>query len=234
MILSRPLYLLGLIGAAVGVLFGVKGMLAAHEAVSEVNRKGGDAASMFRADPLETALDKVRAKVGADGKLLQLNVYPGYVVVDASTGSEDRARGFKVQSNGRVIEHPVTLTGPGRLDDNTFVLSKLHGKTVEQLAAAVAAKEHATLDDVSHVIAMIQPDTGKPGWSVYLKNSRYWRASLDGSGLSNPDRDARAALDNAGKALDKATGGATKPAGGLADCVQAAGSDVAKIQACSG
>ena len=73
---SRPLFLLGLIGAAVGVLFGVKGMLAAHEAVSEVNRKGGDAASLFRADPLETALDKVRAKVGADGKLLQLNVYP--------------------------------------------------------------------------------------------------------------------------------------------------------------
>lgn len=232
-IASRPLFILGLLGAAVGLFFGVRGMLVAHEAVSEVNRKGGDTESLFRADRLETALDKVRANVGADGKLLQLNIYPGYLEVDASTGSEDQGRAFKVQGNGHVVDRPLTLTGPGRLKDNTFDLSTLDGKTVERLAGAVAAKEHATLDDVSHIIAMIQPDTGEPGWNVYLKNSRYWRAALDGSALSNPDQDARKALDNADKVLDNATGDATKSSGDLAACVQAAGGDVAKIQACS-
>src|SRR5215218_7690877 len=115
-ILYRPLFFLGLLGAAVGVFFGVKGMLVAQEAVSEVNRKGGDAASMFRAERLDSALDKVRAKVGDDGKLLQLNIYPGYLDVNASTGSEDEGRAFKVQGDGRIIEHPLTLTGPGRLE----------------------------------------------------------------------------------------------------------------------
>jgi len=241
---SRLLLVLGLIGAAVGIFFGVKGALIAHDAVSEVNRKGGDANSLFRADAFETALDKVRANVGANGELLELTVYPGYLMVDASTGSETEGQAFKVQESGRVTKIPLTLTGPGRLADNTFPLAKLHGSTIEQLAGDVAAKEHATLDDVSHIIATIQPDSGDPGLNVYLKNSRYWRAALDGSGLSNPDQEARKAIDNAAAAVDnaaasvdsptKATSGSAKSADDLAACVQAAGSDVVKLQACSG
>jgi hypothetical protein len=233
MIASRPLFILGMIAAAIGIFFGVRGLLAAHEAVSEVNRKGGDAVSFFRADRLETGLDEVRAKVGGDGKLLRLIVYPGYLDVAASTGSEEHGRAFKVQGNGHVVEHPLALTGPGRLADNTFALSRLHGKTVERLADAVAGKEHATLDDVTHIIAMVEPDTGEPGWNVYLDNSKYWRAALDGSGLSNPDQLARKALDKAARAVHEATDGAAHGKGDIAACLQAAGSDVAKVQACT-
>jgi hypothetical protein len=235
-IASRLLLVLGLIGAAVGLFFGAKGAMVAHEAVSEVNRKGGDAESLFHADRLDSALDKVRANVGADGKLLELTVYPGYLMVEASTGSEDEGQAFKVQGNGDVKKLPLALTGPGRLEDNTFELAKLDAKAVAQLAGAVAAEEHATLDDVSHIVAMIEPDSGKPGLNVYLKNSKYWRAALDGSALSNPDQDARKALDKAAAAVDSATlpsNSATKPADDLAACVQAAGTDVTKLQACS-
>ena len=237
---SRLLLMLGLIGAAVGIFFGVKGALIAQDAVSEVNRKGGDADSLFRAERFDSALDKVRANVGADGDLLELTVYPGYMMVEASTGSQEKGQAFKVQESGRVTKIPLTLTGPGRLADNVFPLSKLHGETIEQLAGDVAAKEHATLDDVSHIIATIQPDSGDAGLNVYLKNSRYWRAALDGSGLSNPDQAARKAIDDAEAAIDsatkatKATSGPAKRAGDLAACVQAAGTDVEKLQACSG
>src|ERR671934_2710163 len=103
---SRALLILGLLGAVIGLVIGIRGALAAHEAVSEVNRKGGEETSLFRADRLDTALDKVRSKIGADGKLLQLDVYPGYLMVDASAGSEETGRAFKVQANGQVDEQP--------------------------------------------------------------------------------------------------------------------------------
>ncbi|HWI73164.1 MAG TPA: hypothetical protein VNT55_14510 [Baekduia sp.] len=233
----RALTFLGLLGAAVGIFFGAKGALTAKNAVDSVNRKGGDAQSMFHAASLDKGLDKVRAKVGADGRLLQLNIYPGYLVVDASSGSEDKGRSFRIQEDGKVDELPVTLTGPGKLSDNVFPLAKVSTAVVEKLAGQAAAKEHTSLDDVSHVIVMIEPDSGKPGINVYLKNSRYWRAALDGSGLSNPTAQARKAMDGVEKTLDglDATG-TSKPASSaddLAACVSAAGIDAAKVAACT-
>jgi len=233
---SRLLLMLGLIGAAVGLFFGVKGAVTGVKATEAANRKGGDADSLFRASKLDSALDKVRAEVGDDGKLLQLTIYPGYLMVEASTGSEDDGKAFKLQSDGKITRMALTLTGPGRLEDNVFALAELDAATVGKLAGAAAGKEHATLDDVSHIVAMIDPVSGKAGLSVFLKNSRQWRASLDGSGLSNPDQDARKALDTAAKAVDtaaSAAGTTTNVADELADCVDAAGTDVEKLQACS-
>jgi hypothetical protein len=233
---SRLLLALGLIGAAVGIFFGVKGALIAHDAVSEVNRKGGDENSLFHAAKFDGALDKVRANVGADGDLLRLIVYPGYMTVEASTGSEDEGQAFKVQESGRVTKMPLTLTGPGRLADNVFPLAKLHGSTIEKLAGDVAAKENGSLDDVAYVVAEIQPGTGDAGLNVYMKNSRFWQAALDGSGLVNPDKQARKNLDKAEATIEsatKATSGAAKQSDDLASCVQAAGTDVDKLEACS-
>jgi hypothetical protein len=236
----RALTFLGLLGAAVGIFFGAKGALTAKHAVDSVNRKGGDSKSMFHAKGLQSGLDKVSAKVGADGRLLQLNIYPGYLAVDASSGSEDKGRSFRIQDDGRVDELPVTLTGPGKLSDNVFALAKVDPAVVEKLASRAAAKEHLTLDDVSHVVVMIQPDSGKPGINVYLNNSRFWRAALDGSGLSNPDQQGRKAVAEAEKTLDGLDAGApaAKPApaigaGDLTACITAAGTDAAKIAACT-
>jgi hypothetical protein len=240
----RALTVLGLLGAAVGIFFGAKGALTAKNAVDSVNRKGGDEKSLFHAAPLDKGLNKVRAKVGADGQLLQLNIYPGYLQVDASTGSEDKARSFRIQEDGKVDELPVTLTGPGKLADNVFPLAKVDSGVVEKLAGQAAAKEHAGLDDVSHVVVMIAPDSGTPSINVYLKNSRYWRAALDGTGLSNPTIQAREAMDGVEKTLDgldatttsrsaKPSASAVPSADDLASCIQAAGANAAKISACT-
>jgi hypothetical protein len=237
----RSLTILGLIGAAVGLFFGVKGAVTAKHATDSVNRKGGDAKSQFHADRLTKSLDKIRAEVGADGQLLSLNIYPGYIQADAATGSEDKGRSFRIQEDGRVDELPVTLTGPGALKDNVFPIDRVDTKVVEKLAGQAAAKEHLGLDDVSHVIVTIQPDSGKPGIAVYLKNQRFWRASLDGTGLSSPDADARKAMDGVQQTLDgldnsaapKADAGAATPKTDLSSCLTAAGTSAAKITACT-
>jgi hypothetical protein len=234
----RSLTVLGLVGAAVGLFFGVKGAVTAKHASDSVNRQGGDAKSQFHAGRLDRSLDKIRAEVGADGQLLSLNVYPGYVQADASTGSEDKGRSFRIQEDGRVDELPVTLTGPGRLKDNVFPIDAVDTKVVEKLAGQAAAKEHLGLDDVSHVVVTIQPDSGKPGIAVYLKNQRFWRAALDGTGLSNPDAQARKAMDGVQQTLDgldnsAAPSSAAAPKTDLSSCLTAAGTNAAKITACT-
>jgi hypothetical protein len=232
----RALTFLGLLGAAVGIFFGAKGALTAKDAVDSVNAKGGDSSSMFHAENLDKGLGKVRAKVGADGQLLQLNVYPGYIVVDASSGSEDKGRSFRVQQNGKVQELPVTLTGPGRLKDNVFPISKLSSDTVEKLANETAAKEHTDLDGITHIVAMIDPVSGNPTINVYASNSRYWHAGLDGKNLANVDQDARKTLDDVNKTVAAATSktsAAADSAGDLSACVAAAGVDAAKVAACT-
>lgn len=242
----RSLTVLGLLGAAVGLFFGVKGAVTAKHASDSVNRKGGDAKSQFHADRLTKSLDKVRAEVGADGQLLSLNIYPGYIQADASTGSEDKGRSFRIQEDGRVDELPVTLTGPGMVKDNVFAIDKVDTKVVEKLAGEAAAKEHLGLDDVSHIVVTIQPDSGKPGIAVYLDNQRFWRAALDGSGLSSPDADARKAMAGVQKTLDgldnsadagaspkPAPAAAAAPKANLQACLAAAGTDAAKLTACT-
>jgi hypothetical protein len=175
----------------------------AKHASDSVNRKGGDAKSQFHAGRLTKSMDKIRA-----------------------------------QEDGRVDELPVTLTGPGRLKDNVFPLEAVDAKVVEKLAGEAAAKEHLGLDDVSHIVVTIQPDSGKPGISVFLSNQRFWRAALDGSGLSNPDQQARAAIDGARKAVSGLETAAPKaataaPKTGLSACLSAAGTDAAKLTACT-
>jgi hypothetical protein len=232
----RALTLLGLLGAAVGIFFGAKGALTAKDAVDSVNAKGGDSSSMFRAKNLDEGLGKIRAKVGADGQLLQLNVYPGYIVVDASSGSEDKGRSFRVQQDGRVDELPVTLTGPGRLKDNVFPIAKLDSSTVEKLASETAAKEHTDLNGITHIVAMIDPVSGNPTINVYAASSRYWHAGLDGKNLASAGQDASKALDDVNKTVDAATKQASAAASGADDvaaCVSAAGADAAKLAACT-
>jgi hypothetical protein len=231
-IANRILAGLGIIGAVVGMFFAVQGALKAHNAVQSVKRDGGDADSLFRADKFDSALDKVRARVGEDGKLLGLNVYPGYMMAEATDGSEGRA--FRVQFNGHVAKVPFASAGLG---DAAIPLSRLDGKTVQKVAEAVAGKDGATLDDISHIILTKQPATGKAGWSVYVGDSKHWLASLDGSDVSNP---ADAALATAAKgqtaaeAAAEPAAGVAKTADDLAACMQRAGTDIAKIQACSG
>jgi hypothetical protein len=241
--IRTSIMLLGVVGALVGGFFGLKGALAAKHSSDAVNRKGGDSKSMFHADRLEAGLAKVRAKVGNDGQLLSLSIYPGYLAVDASTGSEDKARTFRIQDDGKVNELPVSLTGPGKLADNVFPFAKVDPKAVEKVANATAAKEHLTLDDVTHVIVGIQAGSGEPGIAAYTNNSRFWQAKLDGSDLTNPVLEGRKALNKVDETLaqpsaatptaDAPTADAPSGAADLQSCITAAGMDTAKIAACT-
>jgi hypothetical protein len=234
---SRSLMVLGVVGALAGAYFGLKGAITAKHAEDSVNRKGGDSKSMFHAARLETGLDKVRAKVGNDGQLLSLDVFPGYLVVNAATGSENKGRTFRIQDDGDVQELPVNLVGPGKLKDNVFPIDKIDPKVVEKVATQTAAKEHVGgLDGVTHIVVGLAPGSGDAGIAVYTNNDQFWRAALDGSGLSNPATQAKATLADAEKtasAVESQTSAAASSASSITTCITSAGTDAAKIAACT-
>ena len=240
----RSLTILGLIGAAVGLFFGAKGLVTAKHASDSVNRKGGDAKSQFHADRLTKSLDKVRAEVGADGQLLQLNIYPGYIQADASTGSEDKGRSFRIQEDGRVDELPVTLTGPGMLKDNVF--PHRQGRHEGRREARRPGRRQGAPRARRRLAHRRDDPAGlRPaGHRVYLSNQRFWRAALDGKGLSSPDQqararrsptpeDARRAWTNSARRTQAAPQTKAAPKINLAACLTAAGTDAAKITACT-
>jgi hypothetical protein len=233
----RVLTLLGVVGALAGVYFGARGVVTAKHAQDSVNRKGADSRSMFHAARLESGLDKVRAKVGNDAQLLSLDVYPGYLVVDAAAGSEDKGRSFRIQEDGKVQELPVNLVGPGKLKDNVFPIDKVDPKAVEKVAVATAAKQHVGgLDGVTHINVGLAAGTGDAGIAVYTNNDKFMRAALDGSGLADPVQQARATLDGAEKteaAVSSQASAATSSASNLSTCITSAGTDAAKIAACT-
>jgi hypothetical protein len=184
--------------------------ITAKHADDSVNRKGADRTSMFHAARLEAGLDEIRAKVGNDAQLLSLDVFPGYLVVDAATGSEDKGRSFRVQEDGNVQELPVNLVGPGKLKDNVFPIDKVDPKAVEKVAVATAARQHVGgLDGVTHI---------------------------NGSGLADPVQQARATLDGAEKteqAVSSQASAAATSASSVTTCITSAGVDAAKIAACT-
>jgi hypothetical protein len=191
---------------------------AAKDVVNDATVKGSAESSYFKASNLGNALDKIKAKAGDDA--IEVDIYPGYVQADVSTGSETEGKRYHVNKDGTLAEAKLTLTSVagGKLADNIFPIADVDPGTVESTINAVAKKEGTTVDSVSYVLIKMSLVNGKPEMNIYVKGGAFYTANLDGSGLKNPVGDATKAVSKA-----KATG----------DCIQKAGTDVAKMAACN-
>jgi hypothetical protein len=215
-----------------------------HKAFDDVNRSpdpnapsgGNDEHSLLHANNLASALNKVKAKVGDDGQLLDLTIYPTYLVAQASTGKQDSGQAYKVQDDGKVIPIPLKLYGPGKLSDNVFPLAKVDTSLPERLTDAVARKKPGTtLDNVSYLHLDIDVVSGKPEWSIYLKTGGYYTADFDGSNVSAPGDTAAkagaAASKAAADAIRQATGASKAGSAGASVGGKSGGDPAASAQA---
>ena len=207
-IASRLLLVLGLIGAAAGLFFGAKGALLELmiTAVSEVNRKGGDAESLLRADRLEGSPrqgpreDRRRRASCSSSPCIPAISWPR-----RATGSEDEGQAFKVQSKRQRHEDPAYA-------HRAWTAGGQHVRVRRDRRQGRRARRHRGrrqgARDARRRLACDRDDRPRlrqaPRLNVYLKNSKYWRAALDGSGLSNPDQDARNAVDKAAATIGAA------------------------------
>ncbi len=223
----NPLRLLvsGLITLAVFGFVGFKALDAfdqAGDALDEASASAADEGSLLRGNDLAAALKTLEQEAGSGKDVLQVTVYPTYLAAEVSTGSEDDAKGYKVERDGDVQPFGVSLTGPGKLADNVFPLADLDPEALDRVVAAATKKDPSlSLDDVTHAIAGIDAISGKPDWKVYFGGASFFTANLDGSDVRKGG--------SAPAAADDAVADATL----ISDCLAMAAGDVEAVQACT-
>jgi hypothetical protein len=179
--------LLGLAVVAVAV-FAIKGFVGdkVDEATSAASgpTEISDAASLYRQDNFQKALDALVDRTGQDPELLKVAVQPHLAEFQVKQG--ERAEGYRYfAGNGDMAELEVKIIGGGSIEGQQFPM--VDAGVTERLATAVAGRDglHATN------MTLERPITGgPPRWSVNAESDDrtgiVFQAKPDGSGLADP------------------------------------------------
>ena len=208
----------------------------AVKSVEQAGRGSGtsaaDGSSLIRAKNLAKAIAAVSRK---SGEVLELRLEPATAKFQVRRGNSGSAQGWAYTSGGDLSSFGVKLIGPGRIQDNVFPIAQLKATTPEKIVAAIHARNASlSLKDVQFMTLDLDAGTGKFMWSVNIGtpgSGSLYQANLNGgnvrlpgeaaSGTATPSTTPSTAQDAVAKAQRQAT------------CIQNAGGDVAKIQACT-
>jgi hypothetical protein len=212
-----------------------KGIEQATGGGSGTNAAAGS--SLIRAENLAKAIAAVGQK---SGEVLELRLEPATAKFQVRRGRSGSAQGWTYTSGGDLSSFGVKLIGPGRIQDNVFPIAQLKATTPERIVAAIHARNASlSLEDVQFMTLDLDAGTGKFMWSVNIGapgSGSLYQASLNGSNVALPgEAAARAASSGPVKppAVPSNPQDAVARAQRVAKCIQSAGGDVAKIQACT-
>jgi hypothetical protein len=196
-----------------------------------------DGSSLIRAKNFAKAITAVGAK---SGQVLEVRLEPATAKFQVRRGQSGSAQGFAYTSGGDLNSFGVKLIGPGRIQDNVFPLAQLKATTPEKIVAAIHARNASlSLKDVQFMLLELDAGTGKFVWNVNIGtpgSGSLYQANLNGSNVALPGESAaRAASSGAVRppAVPSNAQDAVARAQRVAKCIQSAGGDVTKIQACT-
>ena len=196
-----------------------------------------DGSSLIRAKNLARAIAAVSRK---SGEVLELRLEPATAKFQVRRGGSGSAQGWAYTSGGDLSSFGVKLIGPGRIQDNVFPIAQLKATTPEKIVAAIHARNASlSLKDVQFMTLDLDAGTGKFMWSVNIGtpgSGSLYQANLNGGNVGLPGEAAsRAASSGSVKASTTPSNAqdAVTKAQREAKCIQNAGGDVAKIQACT-
>jgi hypothetical protein len=221
---------LAAIAAAVVVSTAVSSNI--HPSVDPTSITAAQPDSMFQGDNFVKALATIKQHLGANITTEDVVIYPGYVNVDAERGNRDV---FAVlYAGGRWREDDG---GDATPQLGTFPLSRVHPSEPMAIVKQLARYNHVPASELRYMVA--QPVQGSKDlqWLTYtFGNSEPFTYTASGNeeggstgspAASAPPRVVRKHAHSARPGQPE-LGGAEK----LIGCVQAAGGDVAKIEAC--
>ncbi len=220
---------LAAIAAAVGVSAAVSGSI--HPSVDPTSITAAQPDSMFQGNNFAEALATIKNHLGANITTEQVVIYPGYVNVQAERGNS--AVFAVLYAGGRWREDDGGDTTP---QFGTFPLSQVSPSEPTAIATQLARYNHVPRSELRYMVAQRDPGSKGLRWLTFtIGNSQpflYTAPSANGergaSGSPAPSKPRRAAPGHAGSVGGQQLSRALK----LAGCVQAAGTDIAKIQAC--
>jgi hypothetical protein len=150
-----------------------------------------------------------------------------------------------VYTGGDLHDETVDVVGPGSLDGQDFPFSEIDPAAIDKIVSGV--KENAGVNDLKVTVMTLEKSNidGQLKWTINAegggRTGLVYNAEPDGSNVTSPLGD----IAGAGSSGTPTTGGTTTSAGGgittpngktpqeIANCVQQAGTDVSKIQACA-
>ena len=196
-----------------------------------------DGSSLIRAKNLAKAIAAVSHK---SGEVLELRLEPATAKFQVRRGGSGSAQGWAYTSGGDLSSFGVKLIGPGRIQDNVFPIAQLKATTPERIVAAIHARNASlSLKDVQFMTLDLDAGTGKFMWSVNIGtpgSGSLYQANLNGGNVRLPGEAASGAASS-GTATPSTTPSTAQDAVAKAQrqatCIQNAGGDVAKIQACT-
>ena len=190
-----------------------------------VSTNGNDA--LFTTAGFQKAYGAVKDKAGENAKVLQVQITQGGA--DFKLRNGEQATGF-VYTGGNLHDEQVQVIGPGTLEGQDFPFSEVDPAAIDKIVSGV--KTQSGVNDLKVTVMTLEKSSvdGKLGWTINAegggRTGLVYNAEPDGSNVTSPLGGI------AGGGGTTTTGGGKSPQD-IADCIQKAGTDVSKIQACT-
>jgi hypothetical protein len=192
---------------------------------------------LFTTAGFQQAYDAVTDKAGENAQALQLQITEGGA--DFKLRNGEQATGF-VYTGGDLHDEKVDVVGPGSLDGQDFPFSEIDPAAIDKIVSGV--KEKAGVNDLSLTVMTLEKSAvdGQLKWTINAegggRTGLVYNAEPDGSNVTSPLGDI-AGSSTGTTSTPSSGGGVTAPNGKtpqqIVDCIQQAGTDVSKLQACT-
>ena len=195
-----------------------------------VSNEGNQA--LFTSSGFQKAYDAVKDKAGENAQVLQLQISQGGA--DFKLRSGEQATGF-VYTGGDLHDEKVDVIGPGSLEGQDFPFSEVDPAAIDKIVSGV--RSESGVNDLKITVMTLEKSSvdGTLKWTINAegggRTGLVYNAEPDGSNVTSPLGDI------AGSGTSGDGGGITPPGAksgeDIAHCIQEAGTDVSKIQACT-
>jgi hypothetical protein len=181
---------------------------------------------LFTTAGFQKAYTAVTDKAGENAQALQVQITEGGA--DFKLRNGEQATGF-VYTGGDLHDEKVDVIGPGSLEGQDFPLSEVDPAAINKIVAGV--KDQAGVNDLKVTVMTLEKSQidGTLKWTINAegggRTGLVYNAEPDGSNVTSP-------LGNVAGSNSGSSGG-TKSPQDIATCVQQAGTDISKIQACT-
>jgi hypothetical protein len=190
---------------------------------SNVSTSGNE--DLFTTAGFQKATDAVQDKAGENAQVLQVQITQGGA--DFKLRSGEQATGF-VYTGGDLHDEKVDVIGSGSLEGQDFPFSEVDPAAVDKIVSGVKSEIGAADAKVTVMTLEKSAVDGNLKWTINAegggRTGLVYNAEPDGSNVTSPVGDV-------------AGGGIPAPGAksgeDIAHCIQEAGTDVAKIQACA-
>jgi hypothetical protein len=232
-------------GLTIGLALSAAALAACGGSGGGTSTNGND--DLFTSAGFQKAYDAVKDKAGENAQALQVQITAGGA--DFKLRNGEQATGF-VYTGGDLHDEQVDLIGPGSLDGQDYPFSEIDPAAVDKIVSGV--KEKAGVSDLKVTVMTLEKSAvdGRLKWTINAegggRTGLVYNADTDGSNVTSPLGDiagsgatgsTTATVTDTVPSGGGSSGGVTAPNGKapqeIADCIQQAGTDVSKIQACA-